>query len=169
MAYTKTSWSNNTSPGISADNLDHIETGIEDAHEDISTVATNILAISLKKLWENENPTGDFNTQNITLSSDDYDYLIFFWKQGKNVSRLDSTMILKGYGAYLNMASDYPIGSNNYKVASYVRDVTRVSDTSYTIDTCYARYGDSTTRPTYDANIIPIAIYGGKFLEVDDD
>lgn len=36
MAYSKTTWINNTSPAINAANLNNIETGIEDAHDEIA-------------------------------------------------------------------------------------------------------------------------------------
>lgn len=39
MAYTKTSWNNGRSPAISATNLNHIERGIEDAHNLIDAIS----------------------------------------------------------------------------------------------------------------------------------
>jgi len=42
MAYTKTTWRNNQSPAINADNLNHIEEGIYEAHQDIATNTQNI-------------------------------------------------------------------------------------------------------------------------------
>lgn len=36
MAYTKTVWSNNNEPALNADNLNHIEQGIYDAHDSLS-------------------------------------------------------------------------------------------------------------------------------------
>lgn len=37
MAYTKTTWVNDTTPAINATNLNHIETGIDDAHDLVLT------------------------------------------------------------------------------------------------------------------------------------
>ena len=42
MAYTKTTWRNNQSPAINADNLNHIEEGVYEAHQDIATNTQNI-------------------------------------------------------------------------------------------------------------------------------
>ena len=42
MAYTKTEWRNNQSPAINADNLNHIEEGVYEAHQDIATNTQNI-------------------------------------------------------------------------------------------------------------------------------
>lgn len=166
MAYNKNIWTNSNLPGISADNLNHIEQGIEDAHNSIETINANTSDLSLKKLWENENPADSFASQNIILNSSDYDYLIIFWLNYKNTNRLDTTFTLKNYGAYLNLASDYSNGGNTYYVSSYVREFNRNSDISFTFDNCYVRYGNSTTRLTSNENIIPVFIYGGKFLEV---
>lgn len=118
----------------------------------------------LIKLWENSAPTSDFSSQNITLSSDDYDYLIFVWDSYKGRNEVCSTFVPKGYGGYLNLASDYsPGGGAGYYASTYIREATRNSDTSFTIGNCYVRYGNQTTRPTASTNIIPLVIYGGKF------
>lgn len=37
MSYTKTTWRNNQSPAINADNLNHIEQGIYDAHDGLAS------------------------------------------------------------------------------------------------------------------------------------
>lgn len=42
MAYTKTQWVNNQAPAIDADNLNKIEQGIYDAHEEITDVKGDI-------------------------------------------------------------------------------------------------------------------------------
>lgn len=39
MAYTKTTWIDGSAPDISAQNLNKMETGIEDAHTDIADLA----------------------------------------------------------------------------------------------------------------------------------
>lgn len=41
MAYTKTTWVNGTT-ALSADNMNHIETGIKDAHDDIAEIKSDI-------------------------------------------------------------------------------------------------------------------------------
>lgn len=172
----------NQNKKISKENIfSNLEDEIDTNATDISTINTNIGDLSdletsdktsvvnainskvLKKLWENEDPTNNFAAQTITLSSDDYNYLIIFWLNYKTTNRLDTTFTLKNYGAYLNLASDYSPSGGIYYVASYVREFTRDSDTSYSFGDCYVRYGNSTNRPTSNANIIPVVIYGGKF------
>lgn len=44
MSYTKTQWRNNQSPAINADNLNHIEQGIYDAHSNIETLLPTVTA-----------------------------------------------------------------------------------------------------------------------------
>ena len=41
MSYTKTNWVNGSTP-LSADNMNHIETGIKDAHDDLATLTSNV-------------------------------------------------------------------------------------------------------------------------------
>lgn len=130
---------------------------------DKSSVVNAINSQIIKKLWENLNPNDDFSTQSITLSSDDYDYLIIFWLNYKTSNRLDTTITLKNYGAYLNLASDYSPGGGVYYASSYVREFDRNTDTSFTFKDCFVRYSNSTSRPTSNGNIIPVFIYGGKF------
>lgn len=43
MAYSKNTWTNSDLPAISADNLNHIEDGIETAHENIDNITNNSL------------------------------------------------------------------------------------------------------------------------------
>jgi len=40
MAYSKTTWVNNTTPAINATNLNNMETGIEDAHDEIANTTS---------------------------------------------------------------------------------------------------------------------------------
>ena len=46
MAYTKTTWRNNQSPAINADNLNHIEEGVYEAHQDIAENTQNIESLT---------------------------------------------------------------------------------------------------------------------------
>jgi hypothetical protein len=42
MSYTKTTWRDNQSPAINADNLNHIEQGIYDAHDGLASTNNNM-------------------------------------------------------------------------------------------------------------------------------
>ena len=46
MSYTPTTWRNNQSPAINADNLNHIEQGISNAHSDIAVNTQNIESLT---------------------------------------------------------------------------------------------------------------------------
>lgn len=46
MSYTKTTWRNNQAPAINADNLNHMEQGIESAHNQIGVNTSNIESLT---------------------------------------------------------------------------------------------------------------------------
>lgn len=46
MAYEPTNWTNGSGEPISAENLNHIETGISDAHEDIDNISSNLTSLT---------------------------------------------------------------------------------------------------------------------------
>lgn len=108
----------------------------------------------LKKLWENSNPNVAFSRQDITLSSDDYDYLTWFYYDdtGKNYSM--SRQSLKGSGAIFNHSF---AGS----ITNIARTIAYVSNTKFTIEEC--RSATSTGSSITNERLIPIAVYGGKF------
>lgn len=113
----------------------------------------------LKKLWENPNPDVSFPAQNITLSSDDYDYLVIFaFNNATNKSNTFSTTCLKGYGAILNYIVAYSTTG-----IFVVRFINRISDTEFTIDDCKDQRGSQLI--TNNDAAIPIAIYGGHFAK----
>lgn len=131
----------------------------------LASIDDNITSLKSIKLWENPNPNVAFSGQDITLSSDDYDYLIWFciWYTGISQIRLVSYTTLKAYGTYLNGAGDYTPNNSQYYTASFIREVNRNSDTSFSVSDCFVRYGNSTSRPTQNVTLVPLAIYGGKF------
>ena len=148
---------------LSAANLKKMEDNTENfVNEEIENLTAKT---SMTKLWENPNPNVAFSGQDITLSSDDYDYLIWFciWYTGISQIRLVSYTTLKGYGTYLNGAGDYTPNNSQYYTASFIREVNRNSDTSFSVTNCFVRYGNSTSRPTQNITLVPLAIYGGKF------
>lgn len=52
MAYSPTVWNDNNEPAISADKLNHAETGIKDAHDSIDTINTIIENLTTYSLDE---------------------------------------------------------------------------------------------------------------------
>lgn len=148
---------------LSAANLKKMEDNTENfVNEEIENLTTKT---SITKLWENSSPNVSFSEQDITLSSDDYDYLIWFciYYTGISEVRLVSYIALKGYGLYINASGDYTPNSSQYYVASFIREINRNSDTSFSVGNCYVRYGNSTNRPTQNVTLVPLAVYGGKF------
>ena len=124
MAYTKTIWVDNNLPAINANNLNHIENGIESLENEILE-ASNTITENLggKILWVNPNPTNP-NTisveTDITLNTDDYDEIEWFWRLSTTNNFMLSSRHLKGFGTRFYYGSSY-------------RPIKRNSDTSYTI------------------------------------
>lgn len=147
---------------VTASDMNEIKEVVNENYTDLSNFKDDK---TLKKLWENSNPNVAFNGQDITLSSDDYDYLTWFciWYTGISPVRLVSYTILKGYGLYINGAGDYTPNNSQYYTASFIREVNRNSDTSFSVTNCFVRYGNSTSRPTQNVTLVPLSIYGGKF------
>ena len=99
-------------------------------------------------LWENPNTTQTFAAQTVTLSSADYDFLLFITNYSTSVaSNFFTTITKKGSNSIIGGAS----GSE-----AKVRDVTYVSATSLSIS---QGYKGATTDNTV---AIPVAIYGMK-------
>lgn len=118
---------------------------------------------TLKLLWKNPNPNNSFGAQTITLSSSDYDYLIFLCRFQSGM-QIISQITLKGCGTLFGVGWDYNGGSGNtYYSAGFRRTFSRNSDTSFSVSDCYIRQGSSTTNYTNSNNIVPLYVYGGKF------
>lgn len=61
MAYTKTNWNNDTAPAINEDNLNKIENGIYDAHQDIDNLNNDFNKIKIYN--EEEQIIGEFKNK----------------------------------------------------------------------------------------------------------
>lgn len=151
-----------------ADNLDINKLDKISVKDTYTTSATDTYSCdyvnskTLKLLWENSSPSSTFASQNIDLSSSNYDYLIFIYKMHTGSNRQKSQMILKGADCLMDLAWDYGV-SGTYYIAEYYRTASRTSDTKYSINDCYIRYNSGTTGTTGNNYVIPIAVYGGKF------
>ena len=62
MSYTKTQWRNNQSPAINADNLNHIEQGVYDAHQTIDQLMEAV-PTKTSELTNDGDGTSSFVTQ----------------------------------------------------------------------------------------------------------
>lgn len=114
-----------------------------------------------KLLWFNPNPSVAFSSQNITLSSDDYDYLeIYFydWLSGTNEK---CVKVEKGK----NILLDCIFYNNISDIYMGTRPISYISDTQYTAQTCKALYGSSSVQLAnqIDFVCVPIKILGYKY------
>lgn len=75
-----------------------------------------------KILWTNSNPTSEFSSQNITLSSNDYDMLLMFFLRAKDVNELIQGMTIKGYSIRVDSVTGD--GSSRRRILTYVDDTT---------------------------------------------
>ena len=122
-------------------------------------IRDRISNITGKILWTNPNPTSGFESQTITLNSDDYDMLeviYYIWKDDKSIH---STKALKGKKINLSGVIDFSSTTMYYAV----RNLSYVNDTTLKAENCRAiRSTTSTVEPTNTACMIPIYIIGYK-------
>lgn len=122
----------------------------DDLRKLIESNTSNISGLKGNVLWINPNPNNAIsNALNITLSSDDYDFLEIITKQTTTDSRSYITKIPKG--------SDGRIYVITLTGICAVRNIRYDSDTSYTLGTISG--GDQTCDSTW---CIPLKIIGYK-------
>lgn len=107
----------------------------------------------IKLLWENSNPTINFSAQNITLSSSDYDLLLFIYATNTNNTQQQSNIIKKGKGTFVSWCY---YSAALRAVVSVNREINWIDNTTMQIANATSN-GNSAN----DANI-PIAFYGIK-------
>lgn len=121
----------------------------------------------MKVLWTNPSPDLKFNEQTITLSSSDYDYLIFVYKlyytYTKNMGQHSSVFVPKGYGCAFCDAMNYGIDGDYNNTANYRRKIERISDTQFSVKTCGVAISKSPYWADNNNYLIPLFVYGGKF------
>ena len=111
-----------------------------------------------KVLWTNSNPSSSIGYTNngIILSSGDYDELEIWCKFSATSQDLLCTKTKKGYNATITTFDGW--GGNIYN-----RTFAYTTDTSYTINVCYA-YGKDYPTPPFETNdkLIPVFVIGYK-------
>lgn len=70
MSYTKTTWRNNQSPAINADNLNHIEQGIYDAHNGLASANNNMELMDDRLQAEIDDVNSDISTLESNLAAE---------------------------------------------------------------------------------------------------
>jgi hypothetical protein len=110
----------------------------------------------ITKLWENQNPTATFDAQSITLTSDDYDFLILTYYAHKDDNKMLSVIFNKGENSIITLGSTN--GSGSFCGA---RVIISNSATSFSFDN--AAYCIGSAAPVGNNGfLIPVAIYGFK-------
>lgn len=122
---------------------------------DAPLVDGNVEVDIMKKLWENTDPTASFVGQSITLSSDDYDSLLWVYKEQASTSYYLSVMSPKGAGTSFGLPDIGASGNTNR-----IRRVTYVDNTHFTFGSAFI--GSSSTYTSDNSVMIPIAVYGIK-------
>ena len=124
--------------------------------KDVPGVNGTVSAELLKTLWVNTSPTAAFAAQNITLSSDDYDLLIWVFRFASTVSNDVSAISVKGDG--LTVDTTQTSGSGVYNVC---RSITRSSDASFAVSAGTIQFAGQ-TQSTDNARLVPLVVYGLK-------
>ena len=117
-------------------------------------VLNNLENMKGKILWENQNPISNMSQMDISLSSDDYDYLIWIYAYNNNIDNTNihkSTICLKGSSVMMNIIG-YVTGFTNRRQAIYV------NSTTYNI-----RNGMDNSNNENSTVCIPLYVVGGKF------
>lgn len=111
-----------------------------------------------KVLWTNPSPTSAFTSQNIILSSGDYDYLeVYYWRA--TTQKFEKSLkVQKGENFLI---TDFATSNNAYP---WFRDrtFTYTDDTHYAVGTCYLQFTNSNTRSEETTGLIPLLITGHK-------
>ena len=128
------------------------KTDLVSAINEIETKEENVVGTIL---WTNPSPNSSFGTQDISLSSSDYDVLEIFFKDES------SARILKGYSTTISHAE----GSAGSTIKVRYRNITRNSDTSYNISdsTEYTQQGGSTNWSYENSTLVPLYVVGHKY------
>lgn len=133
---------------ITAANLNEIKSAVNDNADLLSNITGTIL-------WTNPNPTSDFSSQTITLSSDDYDVLEFFYGYDTSGVRVVSERTIKGNGV------QFDVYSTVVPTRAWRRRTEFVSNTSYSVGNC-TRMEYNQTAYNENGYCVPIYIVGYK-------
>lgn len=143
---------------VTDDDMNEIKTVVNNNDDELTTINTKVTNITGQILWSNSDPSGDFASQIITLSSSDYDVLGIYYYDYKVSKGMQYTQCLKGASFTLN---SQVFVSGNYFIVSRV--FSRTSDTSFTVDNAVGISASSPTTTTlHNDQVIPVYIVGYK-------
>ena len=148
---------------ISAENLNHMETGIEDAHTDLAALQANVAALRAglvkETLWVNPSPESDFTAKAVQLQKPmtQYDYILVKY------NAIKSSNVLK-YSVFDPQKWDY---LHYFSLQSWIlveRSLSSGSASHLNFGDAYYRYIDpSSQMVTMNNYLIPLEIIGVKF------
>lgn len=143
---------------ITDDNINDLKAGINTNETNLNTLNTKVTNITGQILWTNSDPSGDFASQTISLSSSDYDVLGIYYYDYKVSKNMQYTQCLKGASFTLNSQL---FVSGNYFIVSRV--FSRTSDTSFTVDNAVGTSASApSTTALHNDQVIPVYIVGYK-------
>lgn len=133
---------------VLASDLNEIKSVVNQNDTLLSNITGNIL-------WTNPNPTSDFSSQTITLSSDDYDVLEFFYGYDTSGVRVVSERTIKGNGV------QFDVYSTVVPTRAWRRKAEFVSNTSYSVGNC-TRMEYNQTAYNENGYCVPLYVVGYK-------
>lgn len=105
-------------------------------------------------LWTNPSPTSSFASQTITLSSDDYDFLLFVYRTDLTIYNAHSEIVIKGYGGQFDFFSTATANRR------WARRFARINDTEFEFQD--SLFLDGTSVTTQNTSLIPLYVIGYK-------
>lgn len=114
-----------------------------------------ISADVFKELWRNPSPTSNFASQQITLSSADYDFLLWLYKEQTSTHYHLSVISPKGAGTSLELSDIGASGNTNR-----IRRAVYVDNTHFNVGDGFV--GSSSSYGSNSSVMIPVAVYGFK-------
>lgn len=111
-----------------------------------------------KLLWSNPNPTSAFAAQNITLASDEYDYLLWIVKTWSSNDTQISSIIMKGYNGCISTS----LADSNKIIMVRRRDITYVDNRTYYVKAGWTSNTVDNEFITDNNACVPLFVYGIK-------
>lgn len=173
MALSKITYANksalNPQPSIADENkvtdanMNEIKSVVNNAIDQVDANTTNIGNITGTLLWTNPNPTSNFTSGNITLSSSNYDILEFVFRYSANSdARYFFVKTIKGHGAEVSCLINYNEGTSQPTEFPW-RKVDYTDDVTYTVSQCFTRVTNEVAVPsTANNRLIPLYVIGYK-------
>lgn len=180
MAYQKINWEDlpSTNTPITADNLNHMEGGIEQVDNDIDEVYNNIGDLSNLntadntnlvsainsmfsiKLWENPNENTSFSSQDVSIQNlSDYEMIEIFAKNygSSSYKNLVSVRIINGYNGYLCVIETNGGIINRQATVDWVNNKVTFEDAKF-------KDVNATSASVVNARAVPVFIIGYKIF-----